>query len=384
MFSAHGQKDRDSVALMHARAVPGRRFVSTGVDGWILEVVEMIKYSELGMDKRLNEIVMAGSHDAGIASGAANAKTQSLDIFLQATAGVRLFDLRIAARTVSSGGVLGKEAQMKAYHAGGPLQKKESKSRYLGDLGRQQDIVRSKLVMDMGEWGMGLTRMLGDAKKFVETNREEFLILKFDKCTNWLQIAETCIRFLGNAIYCGSGNVNTRTLRELAGSVIVVFSDSALQQQVRGTYSAAMGILGIRKVPAEGAYDPKYNGIQYHGKGGTSPYNFLTDKIKQNIGKQSKLMKQGGDGNPDVMGMMYWTTTGLTESIYKRNEKMWSEPKVAKLRQLWSRALPLDRVAAREQRRPGEPQPPAVLEGLRPNFVMIDFADAGNAGRSMT
>jgi hypothetical protein len=73
------------------------------------------------MDKRLNEIVMAGSHDAGIASGAANAKTQSLDIFLQATAGVRLFDLRIAARTVSSGGVLGKEAQMKAYHAGGPV-----------------------------------------------------------------------------------------------------------------------------------------------------------------------------------------------------------------------------------------------------------------------
>jgi len=39
----------------------------------------MIKYSELGADKRLNEIVMAGSHDAGITSGAANAKTQSLE-----------------------------------------------------------------------------------------------------------------------------------------------------------------------------------------------------------------------------------------------------------------------------------------------------------------
>jgi len=335
----------------------------------------MIKYSELGADKRLNEIVMAGSHDAGITSGAANAKTQSLDIFLQGTAGVRLFDLRIAAATVGSG-PLGKEAQMKAYHAGGPLQKKETKSRYLGDLGRQQDITRSKLVMDMGEWGMGLTRMLTDAKKFVEANREEFLILKFDKCTNWLQIAETCIRFLGNALYCGAGNVNVKTLRELAGSVIVLFSDSGLQQ-ARGSYSASMGILGIRKVPAEGAYDPKYQGIQYHGKGGTSPYNFLTDKIKQNIGKQSKLMKQGGDGNPDVMGMMYWTTTGLTESIHKRNEKMWSGPNVAKLRKLWSEGLAdsiESRLAANVD--PRSPGSGGVLKAFMPNFVMIDFADA--------
>ena len=86
-----------------------------------------------------------------------------------------------------------------------------------------------------------------------------------------------------------------------------------------------MGILGIRKVPAEGLRS-EVQRIQYHGKGGTSPYNFLTDKIKQNIGKQSKLMKQGGDGNPDVMGMMYWTTTGLTESIYKRKQNVELSP----------------------------------------------------------
>jgi hypothetical protein len=76
--------------------------------------------------------------------------------------------------------------------------------------------------------------------------------------------------------------------------------------------------------------------------------------------------------------MMYWTTTGLTESIYKRNEKMWSEPKVAKLRQLWSEGL-ADSI---ESRLASNVDPTAaasgrVLKAFMPNFVMIDFADAG-------
>src|SRR5262245_66471820 len=53
-------------------------------------------YYQLGSHKRLNEIVMAGSHDAGITAGGANAKTQSKDILGQAKAGVRVFDLRVA------------------------------------------------------------------------------------------------------------------------------------------------------------------------------------------------------------------------------------------------------------------------------------------------
>jgi hypothetical protein len=39
-----------------------------------------------------------------------------------------------------------------------------------------------------------------ETRRAVETNREEFLILKFDKCTIRLQIAETCIASR-NAIY---------------------------------------------------------------------------------------------------------------------------------------------------------------------------------------
>src|SRR4051794_18116244 len=62
----------------------------------------MICYYELGADKRLNDIVMAGSHDAGITGGGSNVQTQDLDIGGQASAGVRLFDLRIAGASVTT------------------------------------------------------------------------------------------------------------------------------------------------------------------------------------------------------------------------------------------------------------------------------------------
>lgn len=77
----------------------------------------MINYYELGPDKCLNEVVMAGSHDAGITSGGSNSQTQSVDIHGQATAGVRIFDLRIPAATVAetTGGT--KNAELKSFHA---------------------------------------------------------------------------------------------------------------------------------------------------------------------------------------------------------------------------------------------------------------------------
>ena len=47
-----------------------------------------------------------------------------------------------------------------------------------------------------------------------------------------------------------------------------------------------------------------YNGLQYYGKGGTSPFNPI-NKLKQNIKKQSKLMAGAGAmGNPEVIGMI--------------------------------------------------------------------------------
>jgi hypothetical protein len=331
----------------------------------------MLQYSNLGTGKQLNQIVMAGSHDAGVTEGGANVQTQNMDIYLQAYAGVRLFDIRIAGVAQKDRG-LGKEAQLKAYHSA--IKFKSEGTRQLKDLGKQTDVKMATLVG--GEWGMGLTKMLTDAKKFVLQNPDEFLILKFDKCTNWTAIAETCIRFLGDSLYCETGNLNTKTIGDLGGSVIVLFGPAGIEE-VRATYSAKRGILGFKNLASEGAsYEPRFDGLQYLGKGGTSVAKPFF-KISQNKAKQSKLMKKGGDGNPNVMGMMYWTTTGIFEGIKKRNETMWTANKQSALTKLWSNGL-ADSVESRLAKNidPAQDSAGGMLKTFMPNFVMIDFADA--------
>lgn len=327
-----------------------------------------MRYIELGANKQLNEIVFAGSHDAGITGGWRNEKTQSLDIAGQAAAGVRLFDLRIGA--AASGSVNGtKTAELRAFHGG---LKHEQKTRLIG--GQTQVIDRNKLKY--GTWGLGLEGMLEDARRFVSGKHgSEFLILKFDKCSNWPLIAETCVRVLGPCLYTGTGNLNTKTLGQLAGKVIVLFTPDGITA-VRGTYPANSGILGIQNLySSPTGFDPLFDGMQYFGKGGTSvakPFG----KIGQNVSKQGKLMRAGGGEDPNVMGMMYWTTTGLFESIKDRNDTMWTATKVDALKNLWTSGLSESiesRVA--DYVDPTSHAYGTVLKAFMPNIVMIDFAD---------
>ena len=104
----------------------------------------MIRYYDLGPDKQLNEIVMAGSHDAGITEGGSNVQTQTLDIAGQALAGVRLFDLRVAAEAAGKhGGV--KQVELKAFHADSKVMSNATKTRFVPELGRTEDVTRTKL-----------------------------------------------------------------------------------------------------------------------------------------------------------------------------------------------------------------------------------------------
>jgi hypothetical protein len=327
----------------------------------------MLKYSNLGTGKQLNQIVMAGSHDAGITEGGSNVQTQNMDIYLQAYAGVRLFDLRIAGAVVKDKGG-GKTAELKAYHSA--KQFASTSSRLVKDLGQQVNVKTSTLAG--GEFGMGLQKMLMDAKKFVDQNDDEFLILKFDKCSNYKLIATACIRFLGDRIYTGKGNLNTKTIGQLGGHVIVVFSEKGLLE-VRSDYSAKMGILGVK---SKGGFEPLFDGMQYVGKGGTSiALPFF--KTAQNKSNQAKLMKAGGDGDQNMLGMMYWTTTGVFESIKKRNDSMWTENKQSALRKLWSNGLSKS-IESRLTKNidPAKDSAGGMLKTFMPNFVMIDFSDA--------
>lgn len=337
-----------------------------------------IKYADLGPEKRLRDIVFAGSHDASVTSGNANVQTQKLDIAGQAAAGIRLFDLRILART--DGGSKGnKKGQLVGYHGGS-----SSKEKLRTVRGEKRAVTISKMSRMGGSFGLPLEGMLKSAKEFVEVTGE-FLIFKFDKCTNWNLIAEHCKDVLKGSIYRGGGDVNRKTLDELKRKVIVVFSGSGLQE-IGGTQPEE-GILGIRnlysKEDGPGSYDPKFNGIQYFGKGGTKIFGGgyrISTKIAENQKKQAKLMGQMAGNvvnhSSNVLGMMYWTATGATGSIRTRNKEMWKDAKVQKLQDMWEAGLGESMKArcAAKRIKGTSYSSGTWLKAFMPNIVMIDFA----------
>jgi hypothetical protein len=339
----------------------------------------VVNYYELGADKRLNEIVFAGSHDAGITSGGGNVKTQGLEILGQALAGVRLFDLRIAAASVPTPQGQTKRVEMKAFHSGKP--QTEVKTRDAGRMGTGP-LVRTKLSIagvSVGDWGLELDSMLQQARDFLRSadGISEFLILKFDKCQNWIHIAEACTYKLRGYLYTGRGSLNTKTLRDLEGKAIVVFGPKGVTE-VAGVYGPQDGILGFQNLYEGGTYRDNFDGLQYYGKGGTSIKKPFF-KQSQNVKKQRKLL-QGAIAlqNPQVMPMMYWTTTGIFESIENRNEEMWEPPNVQKMKNLWKSGAK----EMVEYRNPltlpqGSPLAGITRKRLIPNIVMMDFADPG-------
>jgi hypothetical protein len=319
-----------------------------------------LTYFSLGAQKRLNEIVMAGSHDAGITAGAANVQTQAQNILGQAISGSRVFDIRIKAVGTR------KSKELKTYHGSAKDPATESKK---------------------GAWGDSLTTILNDAVTFVRNPAfsNEFLILKFDHCSSWIDIARTCVDIAGpggaNVLYTGGGNINNKTLQELRGKVIVAFMQAGYNE-VRRTYDHTAGIVPIRKVPDDGAYDPNFNGLQYCGKGGTNwkKGGDAKTKVKENYDKQQTRFRKGlGDGgSPDVLGMMYWTTTGLLGSIRARNDEMWDPHGPYRNRLDW---MFHDSLAESIQDRIAKSVDPTnyafgtVLKVYMPNIIMIDFAD---------
>lgn len=335
----------------------------------------MISYYELGENRKLHEIVVAGTHDAGITGGGKGVQTQSLDIGAQAVAGVRVFDVRIAAAVTSQKHDSGRPvAELRAFHADDKVVMKRDREVVLKGSLHQQPVHVTQSKLAGGAFGLALTSMLQQARNFVHSDvgKNEFLILKFDKCTNWAQIADACRTTLGLSLYREGGNLNRKTLQELRGKVIVLFSSTGLHE----VHGATNGILGFKNLSAEGAsYSRVFEGLQYYGKGGTSPFN-PKDKLKQNVKKQTKLMAGAAAmGDPEIVGMMYWTTTGLVESIKKRDDGMWEDPNVMKMKRLWGEGLG-DFVNGRVSLPAVNPLAEAQQRRRYfPNIVMIDFAD---------
>lgn len=352
----------------------------------------MVKYIDLGADKQLNEIVFAGSHDAGITEGAGHAKTQSLDIYGQAVAGVRFFDVRVAAK--------GDRANLRAFHAPGTKGKATSST--------GQTLKGAALG---STWGMTLNDILMGAKNFLASaeGAGEFIILKFDKCTGWSAIADMCRSVLGRHLYVGNGNVNKKELRQLSGKVICAFMPSGYSEFFKADVHSpgapapknvrGWGITQIKNLykPPSG-YEDNFDGLQYWGSGGTSVMNprGFGAKIKENVETQRSILGQAAVGikdkvkrkgfrkkttpgcsaaNPNAIGMMYWTTTGVFKNIAERDAAMWDSNQVRGLDEIWNAGFG----AYLEQVLPGnigfEFGSGGTLKTFMPNIVMIDFSN---------
>lgn len=339
-------------------------------------------YLEPHRNKRLNEVVIPGAHDAGIYIQAKdNVQTQINNIMQQAEAGCRFFDLRIATRKITEKGVT--RYEHKAYHLKDSLVKEKqikSGKNIPSNIGGYQSMSRG------GGWGDDLDKMLKDARKFVEQNTSEFLILKFSKCYNWEIVAEACLNVLEGVHYSGGGNINNKLCGDLAGKVITVFDDEpkcrAALREFIARYPQYPVINFIKSLYNKdtgrcGAYDPEYNGIQYFGKFSS------TSDVGKNTKSQSKLLTIGSTNHVDCLGMMYWTTTGILGNIKNRNDKMWTQQMKSVLKKTWEHGL----AESIKTRLGGEYQRTSAtlatgsgaagrFKAYMPNIVMMDFVDA--------
>ena len=328
-------------------------------------------------NSRLNEVVIPGSHDAGVYTGnSSNVQTQVLDISGQANAGCRFFDLRIATHKLT---VAGQTTYVhKAFH----LDQKLVRNKSISNNARFQ---KHQKVDKLGGWGGSLAHMLQQARAFVANNPTEFLILKFSKCYNWPDIARTCVQHLAGQHYTGAGNLNNKTVQDLAGTVITIFDEAArpkLAPFVNSLAPLPHGILFFRalfdkETGISSGYDPNFWGLQYFGKFSS------TSDIDKNTAKQGKTMTAGAATHMDAIGMMYWTTTGMFGNIQTRNTNMWNQTNVAALQATWGGGL-----EASITHRFGNEAENAMqlaqinggalggrLKSFMPNIVMMDFVD---------
>lgn len=323
-------------------------------------------------NKRLNEIVFPGSHDAGITGGGANAQTQTYDILEQARYGARYFDVRLLGRAGGHG--------IETYHGKGILGPKKSK------------------IMLFGTWGLGLTKIINDCNAFLDEYGSEFLILRISKSKPWPDIAQAFIDGLGNRLYRGGGNLNLKTPEQLKGKIVVVFDEAARKDLGKKTFTATddgfelpVTFSYVKSLIGDDdgshkSYERDYDGLQYFGKFGATTFTgallwkakSIDKKISVNKEKQIKTLKSGAShakSSPEILGMMYWTTTGVLQDIIKRNAEMWKGNNSRALREVWASGFQdaLDkRIPELVNWTPKTHRRPLVLKAFMPNIVMID------------
>lgn len=235
----------------------------------------------------LNNLVMPGSHDAGMyethdypgGGGGSWAKTQNLSILQQLQAGSRYFDLRICIN----------DGHLQTYH---------------GDT-------------TLGAYGALLGTIMGDVKTFMQSPAasEEVVILKFSHSyKNSVERTVQVVKLLGNLLYTHATkdgnahalpaiNLATMPLSALKGKVVAVFED-----EYSDYWSPDEGIFPYYDTPKwskPSNIEPNALTVYDHY---ANDGNYLDMYKDQNY----KLTNYGGWGQ-DFLFLLSWTLSGYSD-----------------------------------------------------------------------
>jgi hypothetical protein len=248
----------------------------------------MQKYLDDG--KKLSEIIMPGSHDAGVfESGKANAGVfgskasaicQSGGLDKQLEAGSRFFDLR--ARLVRAENTLGNVAKPPTDDI---------------DYGRARFFHGGAKT---GTKGGGVAEELEHVKAFLKANKGEFCILRFTKTASPNAVENLVNQVLGDVLYKKPGNIAKHDVGGMRGKAIAVFDGTFKHQdQSEGRHHYSKG-------------EACEQGLGVAGDYSASPFAWRVVQIQED--KLKKFAKQRIKGNltGDRLYTWYQTQTYTT------------------------------------------------------------------------
>ncbi len=261
---------------------------------------------QLSDDKWLRQIVMPGSHDAGV-YGTAQVilRTPSLvnreytvcqhsDFSKQAAAGSRFFDCRVFFRKLPQTERTGKQLYAK------PGQATQKFENTLGHFAREK-VSRSQQP-SMGGFGGTLAVILRDALEFVLAHPTEFIILRFSHTYHPTECVDEIKRIIrdqryANAVFKEQGNLATRRIGDLRGKVIMVF-DEKFNHHITPTE----GILRFKK------YSDGLTNISGLSTCGTFSSSLKMSKVHE--GAMSAVNKHlAHPADPGHLHFVYWQQT---------------------------------------------------------------------------
>jgi hypothetical protein len=269
--------------------------------------------------KWLRQIVLPGSHDAGV-YGTAQTITRGVPGFLsnpknsivcqhsdfgrQAMAGSRFFDCRVFLRKTTDAATGAKVTEQKLGHF------------------FKEKVPLSKQPA-MGGYGGALTAVVGQALDFVIANPSEFIILRFShtyhptECVNAIRHVIAGNPAYPGALYTQTGNIATKTIGSLRGRVIMVFDEKFNHHITPG-----QGIHRFKKFSADAEH---IDGLATCGAFASS-----SDISKVHADTLRAVAKHRTDhlGTPGHLHFIYWQQTG--GDVYKnttaptKEGKQWS------------------------------------------------------------